>query len=204
VRNNATLRSSGDLPNGQIKNVDINVSRVDAHRYRTTVERGDGVMLSVPGYGFMRALPHDLAHLPVEATLGKAQGFWGSIAAGAIFPGMSVLGGRQKPHAGERASAVAKGNADALGEAECLVAAFETIITDDLDRQWLHAEAYLKERLSSRPRAHIPGHSEIDAVCAAWRGLQARWDRTAVDETIHLDWPVRTVRSSSRTKQKQR
>src|SRR5580704_16524244 len=47
----------------------IYVTRVDAHRYSTLVER-DGVRLQVPGYGFMRALPHDLAHFVVEGSLG--------------------------------------------------------------------------------------------------------------------------------------
>jgi hypothetical protein len=39
----------------------IIVARIDVHRYSTIVER-NGVQLRVPGYGFMRALPHDLAH----------------------------------------------------------------------------------------------------------------------------------------------
>ncbi len=45
----------------------IVVACVDVHRYSTMVER-EGVQLRVPGYGFMRALPHDLAHFVVEGS----------------------------------------------------------------------------------------------------------------------------------------
>ena len=45
----------------------IVMTRLDARRYSTIVER-QGVQLRVPGYGFMRALPHDLAHFVVEGS----------------------------------------------------------------------------------------------------------------------------------------
>lgn len=187
------------LPNQTMR---IEVFRIDAHRYRTVVERDDGVMLQVPGYGFMRALPHDLEHFAVESALGKASGFWGSIAAGAIFRGMEVLGGRRKPHASECALAVAKSNAASLSEAEVVVAAFEAIVAGNLDRQWPRAEGCLKERLSARPFTHLPGPDDIAAVCTAWRELQARWDRTAIGGCICLRWPAGAVRPRSRAKQR--
>ena len=61
----------------------IVVTRVDAHRYSTIVERNE-VQLRVPGYGFMRALPDDLAHFVVEASLGLDRGFWGSVSDGRV------------------------------------------------------------------------------------------------------------------------
>jgi hypothetical protein len=67
----------------------IVVTRVDAHRYLTIVKR-NSVLLGVPGYGFMRALPHDLAHFVVEGSLGLDRGFWGSVADGAEFIGRSI------------------------------------------------------------------------------------------------------------------
>ena len=74
----------------------IYVTRVDAHRYSTLVER-DGVRLQVPGYGFMRALPHDLAHFVVEGSLGLNRGFWGSVADGAEFSGNGERGTAKTP-----------------------------------------------------------------------------------------------------------
>jgi hypothetical protein len=73
----------------------IVVTRVDVHRYSTITER-NGVQLRVPGYGFMRALPHDLAHFVVEGSLGLDQGFWGSVADGAEFAGMEKIKGRRQ------------------------------------------------------------------------------------------------------------
>ena len=71
----------------------IVVTRLDAHRYSTVVQR-DGVQLRVPGYAFMRALPHDLAHFVVEDKLRLNRGFWGSVADGAEFRGMEWIDGR--------------------------------------------------------------------------------------------------------------
>jgi hypothetical protein len=111
----------------------IVVTRVDGHQYSTMVER-DGVQLRVPGYSFMRALPHDLAHFVIEDTLRLDRGFWGSIASGAEFRGMERIDGRRKPHAAWKAKTTSKENADYLSEAERLVACFERIVDHNLDR----------------------------------------------------------------------
>lgn len=111
----------------------IVVTRVDVHRYSTIVER-DGVQLRVPGYGLMRALPHDLAHFVVEGSLGLDRGFWGSVADGAEFGGMEKIKERRQPHATKKAATTRKENADYLSEAERLVACFERIVEENLDR----------------------------------------------------------------------
>jgi hypothetical protein len=67
----------------------IIVTRVDEHRYSTIAKR-DGLQISVPGYAFMRPLPHDLAHCVVEATLRLDRGFWASVADGVEFGGMKA------------------------------------------------------------------------------------------------------------------
>jgi hypothetical protein len=120
--------------------VQIVVTRLDAHRYSTVVQR-DGVQLRVPGYAFMRALPHDLAHFVVEDKLRLNRGFWGSVADGAEFRGMEWIEGRRKPHAIEKAKGTSKENADYLSEAERLVACFEMIVDGNLDRVPQRAEA---------------------------------------------------------------
>ena len=107
--------------------MEIAVTRGDAHRYSTIVER-DCVRLRVPGYyGFMRGLPHDLAHFVVEGSLGLDRRWWGSVADGAEFGGMQRIEGRRKPHATRKAKATGKENADYLNESELLVACFERI-----------------------------------------------------------------------------
>jgi hypothetical protein len=85
--------------------MDIRVWRSAGSQQATLATRRDGVRLSVPVFGKLDPLPHDLAHYVVERELGLPDGFWGSVAAGAIFAGMVVLEGRQPPHARERSRA---------------------------------------------------------------------------------------------------
>jgi hypothetical protein len=99
----------------------------------------------VPGYGFMRALPHDLAHFVVEGSLGLDRGFWGSVADGGEFGGMEWIEGRRKPHATLKAKTTVKENADYLSEAELLVACFERIVEEKLDRVPRLAVAQLRK-----------------------------------------------------------
>ena len=49
-------------------------------RVETIVTRQDGVRLSVPVFGPLDPIPHDLAHYVVERELGLQNGFWGSVA----------------------------------------------------------------------------------------------------------------------------
>jgi hypothetical protein len=124
----------------------IVVTRMDAHRYSTIVER-DGVQLRVPGYAFTRALPHDLAHFVIEDTLRLDRGFWGSVARGAEFRGMERIAGRRRPHATRTAKTTSKDNAEYLSEAERLVACFERIVKRNLDRVPQRAETELSQAL---------------------------------------------------------
>jgi hypothetical protein len=172
----------------------------DAHRYSTIVER-EGVRLRVPGYGFMRALPHDLAHFVVERGLALDRGFWGSVADGAEFGGMQRIEGRRKPHASEAAKQTSKENADNLSEAELLVAYFERIVEEKLDGVPQLAEAELRKALATvrhYPRG-ITG-SEIAEVCAAWRIMQARRNELPIGEALHFKW--RSVRSRGKHRQR--
>jgi hypothetical protein len=174
----------------------IYITRVDAHRYSTVVER-DGVRLQVPGYGFMRALPHDLAHFVVEGSLRLNRGFWGSVAEGAEFSGMERIEGRRKPHAAQTAKTTRKENADYLSEAERLVACFERIAERNLEGVPRLAEAELREALATvRHRTQAIVASDIAKVCGAWREMQARWNELPVGESIRIDW--RSARASGK------
>jgi hypothetical protein len=178
----------------------IVVTRLDVHRYSTIVDR-HGVQLRVPGYGFMRALPHDLAHLVVEGCLGLGRGFWGSVADGAEFGGMERIEGRRKPHATGKAKATSKENADYLSEAERLVACFERIAERNLEGVPRLAEAESREALATvRHRSRAITGSDIAKVCAAWREMQARWNELPVGESIRIEW--RSVRAPGKKQQR--
>lgn len=101
--------------------MDIIFIRSGHLRAPTNVTRGDGVHLSVPVFGPLEPIPHDLAHYVIENELDLQDGFWGSVRAGAIFQGMRVLCGRQPPHARERSHALMKANHTAIMLSEYLV-----------------------------------------------------------------------------------
>ncbi len=169
----------------------IVVTRIDANRYVTVVKRDDGAKLQVPGYGFMRPLPHDLGHYVVETTLKLSRGFWGSVADGAKLSGMVLVEGRQKPHAEARAKATLKANAAYLSEAERLVACFETLVDSSLDRDSQAAEARLREVLDGFYHRTRPiSRSDIAKICAAWRAMQSQWEALPIGDSLHLEWKL--------------
>ncbi len=168
----------------------IAVTRLDAHRYSTRVTRKDGVTLSVPGYAFMRPLPHDLEHYVVERTLDLRRGFWGSVADGAVFGGMHLIEGRRRPHASERAAAVIKANGSRLGEAENLVACFGRIVGQSMDGDIARCRAELQRATATARHVRRPiDGAQIKLVCAAWQAMQARWNALPVGDALSVDWP---------------
>jgi hypothetical protein len=87
----------------------LTVARLDGDgRYKTLIARDDGVIFSLRGVGHDFAIPHDVAHFVIEKVLCLDDGFWGSIAAGAVFPTMNCESGRRKPKAAERSKAIMK------------------------------------------------------------------------------------------------
>jgi hypothetical protein len=167
----------------------IIVTRIDTRRVRTVVVRDDGVSLGVPDYAFMRALPHDLAHYVVEMIIGLKRGFWGSVAEGAKFGGMVLIEGRQKPHAEEKAKAIAKLNAAHLNDAEILVSIFASFVDSGLDRNRQLVEARLKEVSTGlHHTARTLGWADVTEVCSARRAMQSRWEALPLGDHIRLDW----------------
>ena len=107
---------------------------VEKTRERPTIiaVRDDGATLRVRAPDRKFSPPHDLIHLIVEKGMHLQRGFWGSIAAGAKFASVEVIGGRHKPGANERSAQVVKANASHLSEAEMIVGAFQKVLHEDL------------------------------------------------------------------------
>src|SRR5947209_2919285 len=93
----------------------------EGRTYTTIATRDDGVVLQVASYDRTFALPHDRGHYVVEHGLGLKRGFWGCIAAGALFPGITILSGRQSPHAAARSQAIIREAGQHGTEAEVLL-----------------------------------------------------------------------------------
>ena len=112
----------------------LTVTRLEQGKYETLVTRDDGVSYRLQGVAHAFAIPHDLAHFLIEKTLGLKQGFWGSVAGGAVFKTMSYIGGRRKPRAAKRSESLLKSNAAQLNEAEVLVRIFNDAIEQGHDK----------------------------------------------------------------------
>ncbi len=164
-----------------------------------TIVRDDGVTLDLRAVGRKYAPPHDLAHYVVEGTLGLRQGFWGTVADGAKFPGMTVLDGRQRPHADARSKSLMKANQRCLSEAEVMV----SIFVDLLEERPNAKPAVLGPRLAERwtpagTEAGVIGPDRIERVWTALCAMRKRWQALAVGDRIVVEWPMRQQAKAKR------
>ncbi|MGH2515929.1 MAG: hypothetical protein ACRDHP_09775 [Ktedonobacterales bacterium] len=171
--------------------MEIIFTRDGERRYSTIAVRDDGVTLRVPAFDQPKWIPHDLAHYVIEQALHLRLGFWGCVAAGAIFPGMRVISGRQPPHAAARSHAVIRETvAGQYGtEAEAQVAFFIQITQQHVAAD--RATAYLRHRMWQ------PGKStreplctdDVRRVCTELYAMQERWQVLAIGQNIIVTWP---------------
>jgi hypothetical protein len=170
----------------------ITFRKGDGQRYRSVLERPDGVAVELDGGGYnqvggpARRIPHDLAHFVVEDALGLDFGLWGVIAAGGMFAHTSVVRGRRPPHAARRAQAVVDRAGDRLARAEVVVRAVADLSLARRDRD----TAGLEERCGERWR---PDPVEPDVLAAACRRLREggeRWAGLAAGESLVVAWTL--------------
>ncbi|TMQ90183.1 hypothetical protein ETD83_36575 [Actinomadura soli] len=170
--------------------MDVTFHRLAGNLYFTTAVRADGVTVMSPGYDRTSAIPHDLAHFVAEREFGMTRGFWGSVAAGALFTNMAVTSGRQKPHAAERSKRIIKAHADDIGLAEAVAGTIHDAVEQDLTpKEVMSGLRALWGVISPAP---LPiGDKEIEAVTAALRREAGRWSAVPVDQGLTLNWPLR-------------
>ncbi len=169
----------------------LRLTRLDERRYETEITRSDGVTYHVKGVGHMAAIPHDLAHFAIEQGLEIRGGFWGSVAAGAVFGSLTHVSGRRRPGAAERSKQVLKANKDELTETEILVGLFNRALEEGLGPE----SAELRERLrrytwtppGQQPRQFTD--EQIAAACTGWRELLGMWQQLPVGGMMELVWP---------------
>lgn len=170
--------------------MEITFTRGSERTYATSVLRDDGVTLQVPSYDRTSLLPHDLAHYIVERELDLRHGFWGSIAAGALFPGMRVVSGRRPPHGAARSQTVIREAGQQGTEAEVLVGVFLGILHDDLEDKEPVAQA--RVNAAWKPRRPLRGPisaEEVRTVCQALRDVQKHWQALPVGQNLTVAWP---------------
>jgi len=159
----------------------VEIRKTD-NRPEITIVRDDGVTLVLRPPDRKFPLPHDVVHFVVEQSLGLDHGFWGTLAAGAIFPSVKKIHGRQRPHAKEISAALLKSNAAALNEAEVIAGAFQ--------------HAMLETPKTYRPFVHrrLKGtcveidDEAIECVWTAQTALRQRWQKLEIGESVRLSW----------------
>ncbi len=146
------------------------------------IHRDDSVSLRMRPPDRKFSPPHDLVHFVVEQSLGLMKGFWGTVALGALFPSMTVIEGRQPPHANTRSKALMKNNRASLSEAEVFVGAFQHVLLEN-------PKSY-REKISRR-LANTGRPVEIDDIERTWTALislRDRWNALATGGRIVLEW----------------
>lgn len=158
----------------------------DGRRSYCVVERSDGVRYRVHEGVAGPQLPHDLVHLVVEVETREDGGFWGAVAAGAVFASMEHLDGRRPPHAGDRSAAAIRARSDRLQRAELMAA-----LVIRLAEQRLTAADEVRRAaadvLSTLPDATV----DVPLVIGAAEALQQmadRWATLAPGEELVVDW----------------
>jgi hypothetical protein len=171
-------------------------TRLGDRAYDSHVIRDDGTRYHVGGVGRRHIIPHDLAHFVIERALGLKSGFWGSIAAGAVFASMKHVSGRRRPHASRRSQEILRENAGEISEAEVLVA----VINDALELEPAKPEVAVREAVAKRdlvPRGRTRprqfSDEQIADACSSWREMLDRWGELPIGESLDLEWTLSRV-----------
>jgi hypothetical protein len=154
----------------------------------SVIERDDGVVyrmkeFTAPG----SRLPHDLRHLIVERELAIADGFWGAIAAGAVYTSMDHVQGRRPPHAAERSAGLKRVQRQPVMRAGLLADLVEAVATLDTPSED-EIRRLTREKLSVVPVTG-PGEDPGEAAALAGTALDSTalagtaLDSTALDST---------------------
>lgn len=147
------------------------------------IERHDGVRLLLRSYDRTGEVPHDAVHLIGERALGMTGGLWGSLAAGALFDSVEIVGGRPRHDRHRRSAAVRRANAGQLRLAEVVVG----VLQQCLDRDGPATKARLDEAWGITEVGPAPCTiAQATVVVQELRTLRERWRGGGM---ITDDWP---------------
>jgi len=168
-----------------------------SRRYRSLLRRDDGVEVAFDGgaynrLGGGRELPHDLAHLIVERELGLAQGVWGVIASGGMFAHVTVVAGRQAPHAARRGRAVIDAAGDAIMQAEILT----RVVCDTSAAGGRFDPARARREIGERWWSAALSRDAVDRCGELLADGARAWAALAPGERLTERWPAALVSRS--------
>lgn len=170
----------------------IEFKRRDQSTY-TLALRDDGVTVSIPTYDRTSPLPHDIAHYIVERGLGLKRGFWGQVAAGAMFPNMQIIAGHRPLHADAKSQAILRESGQQGTEAEVLVGLMMHVMEEGSENDWPRVQTLLKRTWQpGKPSRKPIRKEEVQYICAELREVRTRWQQLSNGESLTFDWMLET------------
>lgn len=181
--------------------MEITFTKTDQRKYETLVRRDDGVVLSVPSPDRPASLPHDMAHYLVERELKLERGFWGCVAAGAVFDNLKVISGRRPPHAEDRSKAVIKAAGQQLAVSELYLCVMVGVVRDGKENDWPVVCSRLDEvwRPFKEPRWPVSAEEAL-RLGQAFREAEAQWQALPVGQSITVSWQAHTNKGAQRAR----
>lgn len=164
----------------------------DGARSYSIVERSDGVRYRVHEGVAGPSLPHDAVHLIVERGTGDDGGFWGAVAAGAVFGSMEHLDGRRPPHARRRSDQAIKARSDRLQRAELMAGLVQRVADERITGTGQVARA-AEEALSTLPDTRVD-EAKVIAAAEELREKARLWAALAPGEKLVMEWPEKKRR----------
>lgn len=168
----------------------IELLRGESRRYRSRLQRPDGVVVELDGGAYNRVggvpgeLPHDLAHLVVEDELALRSGVWGVLVAGGMFGHATVVSGRRRPQATRRGREIVARAGDEIMRAEILTRA-----VCDLCAAGASADpAAVRRAVGERWWTDAVTPAALGRACDRLREGAAQWARLAPGEAIGAVW----------------
>jgi hypothetical protein len=164
----------------------------DGKRSYSVVERSDGVRYRVHLGVAGPRLPHDAAHFVIDREMGEDGGFWGAVAAGAVFSSMEHIDGRRPPHAKERSEKAIRARSDRLQRSELMADLVERIVAEGITSTDGVAEV-AEDVLSTLPDTRVD-EVKVLAAAKAYQETARHWAALAPGDELVFDWPEKEHR----------
>jgi hypothetical protein len=166
----------------------VHFHRTDrAGGYAVIMRRDDGLTVRLPGLDRSFRVPHDLAHFVTEREFQLGHGVFGSIAAGAMFSNMAVVGGRPRYDVKLRSRAVIRAHSAELSLAEVL----SGVVHDGVEHESTTDAVYRQLVLaygSLRPGPCPYQVATLRRCLGLLWALEGRWRAVPVGQRLALRW----------------
>jgi hypothetical protein len=112
------------------------------------------------------------------------------VADGAVFPGMEVLTGRQKPHARERSHALSKANSRTLTEVEVIVGLMISLMENKVPATSPFASKAVARCLSRGKDSELRAISadSLQRIDESLGAMARRWSDTKIGDALVVRW----------------